>query len=45
MSYHAQDMFAPQVPFEVPGVGRVVHPDVYFLRTVAHNWPDKEVRE
>ncbi|KAI0737198.1 S-adenosyl-L-methionine-dependent methyltransferase [Daedaleopsis nitida] len=43
VSYHAQDFFEPQRPFNVPGVGTVVHPDVYLIRTVAHNWGDAKV--
>ncbi|RPD58020.1 S-adenosyl-L-methionine-dependent methyltransferase [Lentinus tigrinus ALCF2SS1-7] len=45
LSYHAHDFFEPQRPFEVPGVGTVVHPDVMFIRAIAHNWPDSYVLE
>ncbi|KAI0682001.1 S-adenosyl-L-methionine-dependent methyltransferase [Earliella scabrosa] len=45
VSYHAQDFFEPQRAFDVPGVGNVVHPDVFLLRAVAHNWGDEKVIE
>lgn len=45
LSYHAHDFFEPQRPFDVPGVGTVVHPDVMFIRAIAHNWPDSFVLE
>ncbi|RPD72283.1 O-methyltransferase [Lentinus tigrinus ALCF2SS1-7] len=42
VSFHAQSFLDPQQPFTVPGVGTVTQPDVFLLRAVLHNWPDKE---
>ncbi|KAI0630028.1 S-adenosyl-L-methionine-dependent methyltransferase [Trametes polyzona] len=45
VTFHAQDFFEEHRSFDVPGVGTVVHPDVFLARAVAHNWPDKDVKE